>query len=107
MPNTENFYIIQGMTNAGRDFGPNDWAERLCGVLGSFDAQERLHYSEDVLPIVIEGVRCVAFCPALARKNPRGFRFLMDFARENDLRLVRPQDAKRVQRERERVPQAA
>ena len=31
--------VIQGVTSEGRTFRPSDWAERLAGILASFDDQ--------------------------------------------------------------------
>jgi hypothetical protein len=90
MQPSTNCILIQGITTAGRTFRPSDWAERLCGVLGSFDADERLRYAEDVQPILLDGVRCVAVSTRLTTSNPAGFKFLVDFARDNDLRILQP-----------------
>jgi Protein of unknown function (DUF3579) len=92
MQHPSNYYVIQGITKAGRTFRPSDWAERLCGVLGSFDADERLRYADDVQPTLIEGVRCVVIGARLTASNPDGFRFLLEFARDNDLRVLPPAD---------------
>ena len=29
--------VIHGTTSKGKIFRPSDWAERLCGILSSFD----------------------------------------------------------------------
>lgn len=80
--------IIHGTTSKGKVFRPSDWAERLCGILSSFNKDNRLSYHEWVQPIVLDKVRCVAIDPKLAEINPSMFRFLMDFAADNDLRVL-------------------
>lgn len=80
--------IIHGTTNKGKVFRPSDWAERLCGILSSFDKDNRLSYSKWVRPILVDNVRCVAVDKKLEAVNPPMFRFLMDFAADNDLRVI-------------------
>lgn len=79
--------VIQGLTLDGRTFRPSDWAERLCGILASFD-DHKLAYHAFVRPMLLEGVRCVAVDKKLEKINPDAYRFLTDFARDNDLRVV-------------------
>ncbi|MDO4878225.1 MAG: GNAT family N-acetyltransferase [Neisseria sp.] len=85
-PNPEEI-IIHGTTGNGKTFRPSDWAERLCGILSSFDKGNRLSYHEWVRPILIDKIRCVAVGKKLETINPPMFRFLMDFAADNDLRV--------------------
>lgn len=80
--------IIHGTTSNGKVFRPSDWAERLCGILSSFNKDNRLSYSEWVAPILIDKVRCVSIAAELEQANPSMFRFLMDFAADNDLRVM-------------------
>ena len=80
--------IIHGTTGKGKVFRPSDWAERLCGILSSFNKDNRLSYSEWVQPVLLDKIRCVAVDPNLAEINQAMFRFLMDFAADNDLRVL-------------------
>ena len=80
--------IIHGTTSNGKVFRPSDWAERLCGILSSFNKDNRLAYHEWVRPILIDKIRCVAISAKLEEINPAMFRFLMDFAADNDLRII-------------------
>lgn len=80
--------IIHGTTSNGKVFRPSDWAERLCGILSSFTKDNRLSYHEWVCPILIEKIRCVSIDPKLEEINPSMFRFLMDFAADNDLQVL-------------------
>ena len=38
--------VIYGTTSNGKTFRPSDWAERLCGILSSFDKGNRLSYHQ-------------------------------------------------------------
>lgn len=80
--------VIQGLTSEGRTFRPSDWAERLAGILASFDTNQKLSYHAFVRPMLLEGVRCVAVDKKLEKNYPQIFQFLMDFAKDNDLRVV-------------------
>ncbi|QMT40575.1 DUF3579 domain-containing protein [Neisseria shayeganii] len=79
--------VIQGITSNGKTFRPSDWSERLCGILSSFD-NNRLSYHDWVRPILVDNVRCVAVDKKLEQINESMFRFLMDFAQDNDLRVI-------------------
>ena len=80
--------IIHGTTSNGKVFRPSDWAERLCGILSSFNQDNRLSYHEWVHPVLIDKVRSVVISAQLEDINPAMFRFLMDFAADNDLRVM-------------------
>lgn len=80
--------VIQGITSKGKTFRPSDWAERLSGILSSFGKDQRLAYHEFVRPMMLENIRCVAIDKKLEKLNPPMFQFLMDFAKDNDLRVV-------------------
>ena len=81
--------VIQGMTQAGKTFRPSDWAERLCGVLSAFGAEKRMEYSPYVQPITSAGVKCVVVHKRLEELEPMAYKFLLSFAKDNELR-VRP-----------------
>ena len=82
--------VIQGITRTGRAFRPSDWAERLCGVLSTFGGDQQMRYSPFVRPILMDGVRCVFVKPALRTIEPRAYRFLLDFANDNELVVIDP-----------------
>lgn len=91
-------FIIHGLTNAGQRFRPSDWAERLAGVMSQFrPAGSRgspLSYSPYVVPVNIEGVRCVVVDKRLRELEPLAWKFVCGFASDNDLktsdRIVSP-----------------
>jgi hypothetical protein len=82
--------VIQGITQKGRAFRPSDWAERLCGIMCAFGGDQQLRYSPYVQPVMLDGVRCVVVEPSLAQVEPRAYRFLFDFAKDNDLVVIDP-----------------
>jgi hypothetical protein len=81
--------VIKGITQDGKPFRPSDWAERLCGVLSVFGAERRMEYSPMVHPITSAGIRCVVVNIELEELEPMAFKFLLSFAKDNDLQ-VRP-----------------
>jgi hypothetical protein len=82
--------IIQGITLQGRAFRPSDWADRLCGVMAAFGGDQQMRYSPWVRPMLLDGVRCVFVSPELRQAEPRAWRFLQDFARDNELVVLDP-----------------
>jgi hypothetical protein len=88
-------YHIQGLTKEGRTFRPSDWAERLAGAMSSFrpgGAQGGIGafigYSPYCVPRVIGGVKGVIVSEALRDVEPMAWDFVMNFARDNDLRVA-------------------
>jgi hypothetical protein len=85
---TSSHIVIQGLTPSGKPFRPSDWAERLSGVFSVVGADHRLNYSPYVKPTTINGVRCVVVDRQLAELEPRAFRFLLGFAKDNELQVI-------------------
>jgi Protein of unknown function (DUF3579) len=79
-------FVIQGVTLDGKPFRPSDWAERLCGVMSAFGGDHRMQYSPYVHPVTAAGVRCVVVDVRLEEIEPMAYRFLLGFAKENELR---------------------
>ena len=82
--------VIQGVTMRGKAFRPSDWAERLCGVMSTFGGDAQMRYSPYVRPVMLDGVRCVVVEPSLITIEPRAYRFLLEFAKDNDLVVINP-----------------
>ena len=78
--------VIQGITESGQPFRPSDWAERLCGMMSIFGEDSRLSYSPYLKPIMAAGIRCVVVDLRLEELDPDAFRFLLGFARDNELK---------------------
>ncbi len=79
--------VIQGVTESGQSFRPSDWAERLCGMMSVFGQDRHLSYSPFLKPIIAGGIRCVVVDLRLEGIDPDAFRFLLGFARDNELKL--------------------
>jgi len=80
-------FVIQGVTLEGKPFRPSDWAERLCGVMSAFGGDHRMQYSPFVHPVSANGVRCVVVDTRLESIEPMAYRFLLSFAKDNELRV--------------------
>jgi uncharacterized protein DUF3579 len=80
-------FVIQGLTRDGTPFRPSDWAERLCGVMAAFGGDHRMQYSPFVHPVTANGVRCVVVDVRLEEIEPMAYRFLVSFAKDNELRV--------------------
>jgi len=81
--------VIRGVTHAGKTFRPSDWAERLCGVMSAFGAERRMEYSPYVHPVNSGGAKCVVVSIELEELEPMAYKFLLNFAKDNELQ-VRP-----------------
>ena len=80
-------FVIQGITLDGKPFRPSDWAERLCGVMSAFGGDHRMQYSPFVHPVSANGVRCVVVDTRLESIEPMAYRFLLSFAKDNELQV--------------------
>lgn len=89
----ENFVII-GLTLEGRRFRPSDWAERLCGVMSVFGAERRMSYSPYVQPGDHKGEKCVRVDARIRDIEPMAYKFLVNFASDNKLQVLRTEEAK-------------
>ena len=87
-------FSIQGQTRDGRTFRPSDWAERLAGAMSSFRPGRRdaigshIGYSPYCVPTLQAGVKCVIVSEALRDLEPMAWDFVMNFARDNGLKVA-------------------
>jgi hypothetical protein len=86
-PRYESFTIV-GVTREGKRFRPSDWAERLCGVMSVFGADQRMRYSPYVRPGSHKGDKCVHVDARLHDVEPLAYGFLRHFAQDNELQVV-------------------
>lgn len=86
-------FIIVGVTNDGKKFRPSDWAERLCGVMSAFGAEKRMKYSPFVSPCTLNGEKSVFIDVQLNSLEPMAFKFMFNFAQDNNLQVVEQQAA--------------
>ena len=94
---------IQGVTLQGRAFRPSDWAERLAGAMSSFrpagsagGIAAYIGYSPYCVPQVLDGVKSVLVSEALRDVEPMAWDFVMNFARDNALKVVDARDGSAV-----------
>ncbi len=80
-------FVILGVTRDGKPFRPSDWAERLCGVMSVFGGDHRMQYSPYVHPVTSNGVRSVVVDVRLEEIEPMAYRFLLAFAKDNELNV--------------------
>ena len=85
--------VIWGITAAGKTFRPSDWTDRIAGLTSAFGEDHKLIYSPLVLPVMVGGARAVIVGHELEAIEPRLFRFLISFAQDNELQVVRVRDA--------------
>ena len=86
--------IILGVTISGQTFRPSDWAERLAGVMSSFRPGgavpgDHLSYSPWCVPNTIDGNKCVIVHTVMRDDNVMAWDFVMGFARDNQLQVVK------------------
>jgi hypothetical protein len=96
MPMTENTapsFIIVGLTRDGKKFRPSDWAERLCGVMSAFGAEKRMKYSPFVSPCSFNNEKSVFIDGQLHTLESMAYKFMLNFANDNDLQIVEQQAA--------------
>jgi hypothetical protein len=89
-------FVIQGTTLDGKAFRPSDWAERLCGVMSAFGGDYRMQYSPFVHPVNANGARCVVVDVRLEQIEPMAYRFLINFAKDNELQVREGRVAERT-----------
>ena len=77
--------VIEGITAAREKFRPSDWAERLCGMMSVFGEDRQLSYSPFVKPVIIAGTSCVVVDRKLEGLDTDAYKFLLSFARDNEL----------------------
>lgn len=79
--------VIEGVTNAGKEFRPSDWAERMSGNLATFK-NSRIRYSPLLQPSVNQdGYKCILLDPKLKETSPQTYQSILDFAKINNLRI--------------------
>ena len=88
-------FFIQGQTLDGRTFRPSDWAERLAGAMSCFrpggakgGIGSFIGYSPYCVPRLIDGVKNVIVDQRLKALEPMAWDFVMNFARDNALKVV-------------------
>lgn len=79
--------IIEGQTKEGKAFRPSDWSERLGDLLAYFGPDQRIRYSPLLMPVIRNGLRCVAMDTSLQATRPDIYNQIMKFAESNRLNV--------------------
>ena len=88
MNNKIGSFVIVGVTKERRKFRPSDWADRLCGIMSAFGADNRMMYSPYVRPsCTLDGNKSVVVDARLYDIEPLAYNFLIKFAEDNDLTI--------------------
>lgn len=89
---TPTYFVIFGETVQGQRFRPSDWAERLAGVLAPYRpagvAGGHISFSPYVVPRQIDGVKAVVIDQRLRDIEPLAWKFVHDFAQDNQLKTA-------------------
>ncbi|OGT64928.1 MAG: acetyltransferase [Gammaproteobacteria bacterium RIFCSPHIGHO2_12_FULL_45_9] len=83
--------IIEGITESGETFRPSDWAERVSERMSTF-RKHRVTYSPLLQPSVKDGHRCIVLDPQLKESNPAMYESILQFARNNKLKICNEED---------------
>lgn len=86
--NSDEKWVIRGVTEDGKKLRPSDWIERISSTLASFGKDHRLQYSSAVAPSMIDGEKCLVVARNLDELNPEAYAFVMGFAKSNQLSIV-------------------
>jgi hypothetical protein len=79
-------FTIIGRTPDGKSFRPSDWADRLCGIMSVFGADRKMKFSPYVRPgATPNGDKCVTVDVKLYKLEPLAYKFLVNFAKDNEL----------------------
>ncbi|MDT3669290.1 MAG: DUF3579 domain-containing protein [Aromatoleum sp.] len=88
MNQANNSFVIIGVTKEGKKFRPSDWADRLCGIMSAFGADNRMTYSPYVRPgCTLTGDKTVLVDAHLYEIEPLAYKFLINFANDNNLQM--------------------
>ncbi|MDH5182885.1 MAG: DUF3579 domain-containing protein [Gammaproteobacteria bacterium] len=83
----QQIWLIQGVDEAGQRFRPSDWAERISGLMATFEGG-RLQYSAMLYPSIINGIKCVHLDDRLQSTAPDIHQQVMEFVSSNQLNVV-------------------
>ncbi len=79
--------VIRSITEDGRKFRPSDWIERISTTMATFGKDNRLHYSNDVRPSMVNGEKCLLVENSVKETNPSAFEYIMTFVKANRLQM--------------------
>lgn len=79
-------WVILGVMETGEVFDVPAWPDRLCGMLAEQGPDNRMSYSNYLLPAHINGHPAVIVKNRLAQDDPVSFAIVTRFVTENQLK---------------------
>jgi len=89
--------VIRSVNEDGRKFRPSDWIERISTTMATFGKDNRLHYSNDVRPSMVDGEKCLLVEISVKDTNPTAFEYIMAFVNANRLQMSQVCETKIVE----------
>jgi len=89
--------VIRSVNEDGRKFRPSDWIERISTTMATFGKDNRLHYSNDVRPSMVDGEKCLLVENSVRESNPAAFEYIMAFVHANRLQMSQVCETKIVE----------
>ena len=83
----ERYLIVEGESSEDIHVRPHNWAERFAGNLASYDLHLRLSFSKELVPVMINNVKCLRMDRSLRDSHPEIFRDVLGFAQEHSLKV--------------------
>lgn len=80
-------WVLLGITQDGRVFDCEDWAEQLCGRLAEKTEGNRLSYSDYLHPVYIDNLPAVVLEAELETVDADSFAIVRKFAQDNSLKV--------------------
>lgn len=83
----DRYVIVEGSSSEDTPVRPHNWAERFAGNLASYDQHLRLTFSNELVPAMINGVKCLRMDRSLRNSHPEIFRDILGFAQVHGLKV--------------------
>ena len=91
------YLLIKGQTADGAKFRPSDWADRLFGSIAVYAKQEQHEsfqkISECICQTNRDDIKGIVMNSQIEQLSPQLFRFLNNFAKDNNLVIEKLADA--------------
>ena len=81
----DQYIFVEGKSTADHPVRPHNWAERFAGNLATYDHYLRMSFSDELLPVMVQGVKCLRLKRCLLDNHPELFRDVMAFADTHQL----------------------
>ena len=74
------YFLVEGERGEQTRVRPHNWAERFASNLASYGADRRLHYSDEITPVMVNGVKCLRVAHTLEQTHPTLLQDILAFA---------------------------